>query len=201
MYVAVKAARRRSGRRIALAKTRRAIRRSPRSASSRSASSSPSVARVMSEASLYDEELRLANQAIAGRPHRGDLPGRAYRTTLTRFGEACARHRKMSIARASRLLSRTCRWAGAGRPSTNDRLPGEMARRQMVRRRPKREAPGCRRRRAGGAGPAFPRVADLLGAQTLIETDRPRARRPVNHPAAARFSGGAGSAPAALAGR
>jgi len=141
------------------------------------------VARVMSEASLYDEELA----ALAIKQSRGDLIeaiflARAYRTTLTRFGESLPLDTaKMTIARRISACFKDMPGGQVLGPTFDytHRLLGEMG------EAPNGEAPAEAGKRpvAGdaapaGAGPAFPRVADLLGAQALIETDPPEGAPP-----------------------
>jgi alpha-D-ribose 1-methylphosphonate 5-triphosphate synthase subunit PhnI len=151
------------------------------------------VARVMSEASLYDAELA----ALAIKQSRGDLIeaiflARAYRTTLPRFGESLPLDTgRMHIARRISACFKDMPGGQVLGPTFDytHRLLGEMG-----------EATDGKAGEASGAGPdsppaglsdsddrasedaaaaigagigAFPRVADLLGAQALIEADPP----------------------------
>ena len=136
------------------------------------------VARVMSEASLYDTELA----ALAIKQARGDLIeaiflARAYRTTLPRFGESLPLETsRMTIERRISACFKEMPGGQVLGPTFDytHRLLGEMGQAQ--------DAPGAA---ASDAGPAsavaeasYPRVADLLGAQALIETDPPEPSEP-----------------------
>jgi alpha-D-ribose 1-methylphosphonate 5-triphosphate synthase subunit PhnI len=191
------------------------------------------VARVMSEASLYDAELA----ALAVKQARGDLIeaiflARAYRTTLPRFGEslpletsririwrrisACFKdmpggqvlgptfdytHRllgemgevvtspisepmearpggTLTSPLAGEVEARHSRASGEGsivgeEPLTRRRLAGSASSTSPARGEVERPLPS-----AADGPAAFPRIAELLGAQALIEEDPPEPAQP-----------------------
>jgi len=140
------------------------------------------VARVMSEASLYDAELA----ALAVKQARGDLIeaiflARAYRTTLPRFGES--QPLETSRMRISRRISACFKDMPGGQvlgPTFDytHRLLGEMGRAMdgAAEARPAMPASPPRehdRSAASADKQSYPRVSELLGAQALIEADPP----------------------------
>jgi alpha-D-ribose 1-methylphosphonate 5-triphosphate synthase subunit PhnI len=168
------------------------------------------VARVMSEASLYDAELA----ALAIKQSRGDLIeaiflARAYRTTLPRFGESLPLDTgRMAIARRISACFKDMPGGQVLGPTFDytHRLLGEMgqapqgeAAKAQGSPSPHTRVPDPRGQAAedatapiDGGVRAYPRVADLLGAQALIEADPPRpsappgdiTREPLEFPAA-----------------
>ncbi|SEB96328.1 alpha-D-ribose 1-methylphosphonate 5-triphosphate synthase subunit PhnI [Rhizobiales bacterium GAS188] len=142
------------------------------------------VARVMSEASLYDTELA----ALAIKQARGDLIeaiflARAYRTTLPRFGESLPLETaRMTIERRISACFKDMPGGQVLGPTFDytHRLLGEMGKAEELSKKP-----GDKAVATSAAAPAeppqpasYPRVADLLGAQALIEPDPPPSSAP-----------------------
>ncbi len=134
------------------------------------------VDRVMAEGSLYDPELA----AMAVRQARGDLIEaifllRAYRTTLTRFGNA--KPLETNAMRIERRVSATFKDIPGGQllgPTfdyTHRLIDPAMAGDEAV------EAP---LRRARPDDTACPRVTDILDGQGLIEPDVPGDAEPAD---------------------
>ena len=128
------------------------------------------VARVMTEASLYDTELA----ALAIKQSRGDLIeaiflARAYRTTLPRFGESLPLDTgRMTVKRRISACFKDMPGGQILGPTFDytHRLLGEMGKAADEAARAARAAQG----RSDAAAPtSYPRVAELLGNEALIE--------------------------------
>jgi alpha-D-ribose 1-methylphosphonate 5-triphosphate synthase subunit PhnI len=152
------------------------------------------VARVMSEASLYDADLA----ALAVKQSRGDLIeaiflARAYRTTLPRFGESLPLDTsRMRIARRISACFKDMPGGQVLGPTFDytHRLLGEMGnmahdeRADAASSHPRTadavDAP-CREAASAAEtdlSTSFPRVSELLGAQALIERDAAESAAP-----------------------
>ena len=132
-----------------------------------------SVDRVMAEGSLYDRELA----ALAIKQACGDLPEaiflmRAYRTTLARFGHTQALD--TSVLTAHRRISAIFKDLPGGQvlgPTfdyTHRLFDFSLARENGKRVRGEDEIPSCPLKEE-----KMPRVADLLGKESLILMDPP----------------------------
>jgi alpha-D-ribose 1-methylphosphonate 5-triphosphate synthase subunit PhnI len=146
------------------------------------------VARVMTEGSVYDEELA----ALAIKQAAGDLVEaifllRAYRTTLPRFGYTCAIDTgRMEL---QRRISATFKDVPGGQMlgATYDYtqrlldfalLAEHQAEHQPDKLQPVPAAPSTRTTVSAARTQAMPRVVSLLNAEGLIEQEAPRADAP-----------------------